>query len=119
METVTQKKPMEKKEVSQTVTQKQHAEGNGKKAKPAKLQNESPTQAKEKKEAKQETKRTPTEKTTKTRRTERAKSKDPSEAFLWNHQQARSIARSNSGPSNCGATALLNVLASLKVECPD
>jgi len=43
----------------------------------------------------------------------------PVEFFTWTHQKARSLARSQSGASNCGATALWNVLAALEVPTPD
>eukprot|EP00930_Biecheleria_cincta_P049828 TRINITY_DN35025_c0_g1_i1.p1 TRINITY_DN35025_c0_g1~~TRINITY_DN35025_c0_g1_i1.p1 ORF type:complete len:258 (+),score=61.35 TRINITY_DN35025_c0_g1_i1:72-845(+) len=41
------------------------------------------------------------------------------EAFLWTMDEARSKAVSQSGASNCGATALLNVLKSMNVPVPD
>eukprot|EP00440_Ansanella_granifera_P050501 gb/GFBE01054737.1/.p1 GENE.gb/GFBE01054737.1/~~gb/GFBE01054737.1/.p1 ORF type:complete len:259 (+),score=69.15 gb/GFBE01054737.1/:1-777(+) len=44
---------------------------------------------------------------------------DPEEAFLWTKEVARKKAFSQSGASNCGATALLNVLSSLEVPLPE
>ena len=42
------------------------------------------------------------------------------EVFTWTPSEARAVARSQSGASNCGATALLNVLAALKLaRLPD
>mmetsp|Transcript_51094 Transcript_51094/g.128938 ORF Transcript_51094/g.128938 Transcript_51094/m.128938 type:complete len:260 (-) Transcript_51094:56-835(-) len=43
---------------------------------------------------------------------------DAREFFTWSHQEARRMAMSQTGASNCGATALLNVLAALKVRIP-
>jgi len=40
------------------------------------------------------------------------------EAFLWTYDVARTKAFSQSGASNCGATALLNVLSALEVPLP-
>ncbi|KAK3253037.1 hypothetical protein CYMTET_37692 [Cymbomonas tetramitiformis] len=44
--------------------------------------------------------------------------KTDDEAFIWTKQQARKMAKSQSGASNCGATALLNVLLALEVPLP-
>lgn len=43
----------------------------------------------------------------------------PTEAYTWSMAQARHISRSQTGASNCGATALLNVCAALGVPVPD
>mmetsp|Transcript_68017 Transcript_68017/g.199065 ORF Transcript_68017/g.199065 Transcript_68017/m.199065 type:complete len:304 (-) Transcript_68017:87-998(-) len=43
----------------------------------------------------------------------------PLEAFTWTPKQARCIAQSQTGASNCGATALLNVLAALELPLPE
>ena len=40
------------------------------------------------------------------------------EVFTWSTSEALQIAHSQSGASNCGATALLNVLTALKVPVP-
>lgn len=42
----------------------------------------------------------------------------PMEAFTWTLARARKLAFSQSGASNCGATALLNVLSALEVQLP-
>lgn len=42
----------------------------------------------------------------------------PLEAFTWTPERARELAFSQSGASNCGATALLNVLSALEVKLP-
>lgn len=46
-----------------------------------------------------------------------SKAEDES-AFTWREDEARRIAYSQSGASNCGATALLNVLTALHVPVP-
>lgn len=43
----------------------------------------------------------------------------PDEFHTWTNEQARCWAVSQTGASNCGATALLNVLAALEVPVPD
>ena len=43
----------------------------------------------------------------------------PLEVFTWTERQAHGLAHSQSGASNCGATALLNVLTALDVAVPD
>ena len=43
----------------------------------------------------------------------------PLEVFTWTEVQAHGLAHSQSGASNCGATALLNVLTALDVTVPD
>lgn len=43
----------------------------------------------------------------------------PPEVFTWTPTEARTKAFSQSGASNCGATALLNVLSALDVPVPD
>jgi len=42
-----------------------------------------------------------------------------SEFFTWTPRRAREVARSQSGASNCGATALMNVYAALEVPLPE
>ena len=40
------------------------------------------------------------------------------EVFTWSTSEAFQVAHSQSGASNCGATALLNVLSALRVSVP-